>query len=174
MKFFLVVAIDEDNGIGIDGQLPWYLSEDLKFFAKVTKTTEDPDKQNAVIMGRKTWESIPDKYRPLPGRLNIVLSRSHTYFLPSDVLLESSFGDALKSATEGNVEKVFVIGGGRVFEETLNHPGCGGLYVTEVLKKFNCDTFFPEIDSERFERVSESEILEEDDVQFRFVEYRRK
>ena len=76
-NFSLVVAATEPEfGIGLDGSIPWRIPEDLKFFKETTTFTKDESKQNAVIMGRKTWESIPSKYRPLPSRLNIVLTRN--------------------------------------------------------------------------------------------------
>jgi hypothetical protein len=72
-----IVACTRDGGIGKEGKLPWKLSGDMAYFKRVTLDTEDvPGARNAVIMGRKTWESIPNSFRPLPGRLNVVLSRN--------------------------------------------------------------------------------------------------
>ena len=86
MKFNLIVAAcGKSLGIGNNGQLPWRLQSEMKHFATTTKTTQDPGKQNAVIMGRKTWESIPLKFRPLKNRLNIVLSRQCDYPLDNQV-----------------------------------------------------------------------------------------
>ncbi|KAF9588292.1 hypothetical protein IFM89_008709 [Coptis chinensis] len=72
-SYQVVVATTQTMGIGKDGKLPWNLPSDLKFFKEVTMVTPDPGKRNAVIIGRKTWESIPPEKRPLPGRLNVVL-----------------------------------------------------------------------------------------------------
>lgn len=173
MKFYLIVAADQQRGIGIKGKLPWRLSADLRYFANITKTTEREGAQNAVIMGRKTWESIPEKYRPLPERFNIVLTHRADYDLPDGVVRSTSLDEALKIAEARNVEKVFVIGGGHVFEESLKHPDCAGVYLTEVLDTFECDTTFPEIDESKFTREVESETLEENGVPFRFVEFLR-
>lgn len=173
-KFYVIVAIDQKRGIGIDGKLPWHLSEDLKYFCRVTQETEDPNKQNAVIMGRKTWESIPKKYRPFKNRLNIVLSRNADYMVVPDIELASTFDDALEVAEEKGAEKVFVIGGARVFEQALVHPGCAGVYLTEILKTFKCDAHLAAIDENKFERVEESDIHEADGLKFRFVIYRAK
>lgn len=74
--FSIVVAACRNNGIGKDGKLPWSLPGDMAQFKRVTSQTVDQTKQNAVIMGRLTWNSIPDKFRPLPKRLNVILSRN--------------------------------------------------------------------------------------------------
>jgi dihydrofolate reductase len=76
-RFSVVVGICKQNrGIGIDGKMPWRLRADMAYFKQVTRSTHDPLKRNAVIMGRKTWESIPSKFRPLDDRLNVVISRN--------------------------------------------------------------------------------------------------
>ncbi len=173
-KFHVIVAMDEKRGIGQNGGLPWHLSEDLKYFARTTKKTKDPSKQNAVIMGRKTWESIPDKYRPLPDRLNIVLSRNADYMVVPDIELARTFNDALEVAEEKGVETIFVIGGAYVFEQALVRPECAGIYLTEILENFRCDAHLAAIDEEHFERTKESEIHEEKGIKFRFVVYRAK
>ena len=173
MDFHLVVAIDKERGIGKGGKLPWHIPGELQYFAHMTQATDDPKKKNAVIMGRKSWESIPDKFRPLPGRLNIILTRNEDYALPEDVPRVSSFEDALKIAQKQGVENAFVIGGGHVFEESIKHKDCAGLYLTEVLGKFDCDTFFPKIDEKKFKRIYQSDTHEDNDIEFRFVRYER-
>ena len=76
LPLHIIAAIDKNNGLGINNTIPWHLSADLKYFKKITTEVTAANKQNAVIMGRKTWDSIPDKYKPLPERLNIVLTRN--------------------------------------------------------------------------------------------------
>lgn len=117
----VVVAATKDMGIGKDGKLPWRLPTDLKFFKEITTKTSDPGKKNAIVMGRKTWESIPLQYRPLPGRLNVVLTRSGISDIAAaeNVVICGSMASALEllaaSPYSTSIEKVFVIGGGQIF-----------------------------------------------------------
>lgn len=119
-SYQVVVAATKEMGIGKDGKLPWNLPFDLKFFKDVTLQTSNSDKLNAVIMGRKTWESIPLKFRPLPGRLNIVLTRSRDF--DAGDLDKVKGCDSMDSALrllamcpyDLSIEKVFVIGGGQI------------------------------------------------------------
>lgn len=118
--FQIVVAATRSMGIGIDGHLPWKLPTDMKFFKKITSYTASSSKKNAVIMGRNTWESIPEKFRPLPGRLNVVLSRTiKTIDSHDDVIVSESLDAALALlASQPHstiVESIFVIGGGQVY-----------------------------------------------------------
>src|SRR4051812_24907616 len=104
-----IVAAAEDNAIGKDNQLPWHLPEDLKFFKRTTLG-------KPVIMGRKTFESLG---RPLPGRLNVVLSKTARLSLPEHVVLLHNVADAVRLMQDRNEEEVFIIGGGKIFEEAL-------------------------------------------------------
>ena len=116
----VVVAAAVDMGIGKDGKLPWRLPFDLKFFKDITLTTSDPVKKNAVIMGRKTWESIPLEYRPIPGCLNVVLTCSGSFDIATaeNVVICGSMASALELLAASpyclSMEKVFVIGGGQI------------------------------------------------------------
>lgn len=121
----VVVAATENMGIGKDGQLPWKLPSDLKFFKNITTTTSDQGKRNAILMGRKTWESIPADHRPLPGRLNVVLTRSGSFDIATveNVLICGSITSALELLAASpyclSIEKVFVIGGGEILRYVL-------------------------------------------------------
>lgn len=116
----IVVAATRDMGIGKNGKLPWTLPSDLKFFKQITTSTSDPNKKNAAIMGRKTWDSIPLCYRPLASRLNVVLTRSTTgnVVTSENVITCGSICSALKLLASYpyslEIDKVFVIGGGQV------------------------------------------------------------
>ncbi len=157
MKFSIIVAIDEKGGIGKNNTLPWHIPADLKHFKEITTG-------GTVIMGRNTWESIPEKFRPLPNRLNIVLTGNLNYLVPEGVKLASSLDGALAISAG----KTFVIGGAKVFEDAIRHEDCEELIITRVYGDFNCDTFFPHIPS-YFEKMSESEIQHEGEtLQFSF------
>jgi dihydrofolate reductase len=167
----IVVAFDQDNGIGKQGTIPWKVPADLKHFRGITSTTIDPAKQNAVIMGRKTWESIPDKYRPLPGRRNIVLSLGSTNFLGA--IHASSFLGAMSIAElDDAVERTFVIGGAEAYKLAL--PFARRIYVTRVSGHHDCDVFFPNIPSVFVQEIEEPDQCTDAGIAFRYVHYERK
>jgi len=169
--FDIVVAVDEKSGIGKSGSLPWHLPADLKHFKEVTSRPNSSGQPNAVIMGRKTWESIPEKFQPLPGRQNIVLTRQLQYELPKDVLRAQGLDEALQ-AVQGAEIGIFIIGGAEVFAQALGHPGCRKIYLTRIRKDFQCDVFFPQ-DLSLYRKVSESVLQQEEGLSFVFVEYER-
>lgn len=175
----VVVAATRNMGIGKDGKLPWNLPSDLKFFKELTTSTVDPVKKNALVMGRKTWESIPLNYRPLPGRLNVVLTRSGSLRIDSavNVVLCRSISSALKLLAQPpyseSIEKVFVIGGGQILREALNAPQCDAIHMTEVETSIDCDTFIPPIDFSAFQPWYSSLPLVENNIQFSFATYAR-
>ncbi|XP_030950567.1 bifunctional dihydrofolate reductase-thymidylate synthase-like isoform X3 [Quercus lobata] len=175
----VVVAATRDMGIGKDGKLPWRLPSDLKFFKELTMTTSDPGKKNAVVMGRKTWESIPPKYRPLPGRLNVVLARSGNFDIATaeDVVTCGNIPSALKLLAESpyslSIERVFIIGGGQILRETLNAPQCAAIHITEIETSIECDTFIPTIDFSVFQPWYSSPPLVENNIQYSFASYVR-
>jgi len=151
----LIVAAHTSGGIGNKGELPWRLAEDMKHFKTVTTMTESGP--NAVIMGRKTWESIPSKFRPLPGRTNIVLSRSfvdsenqttnsNSADYPEDVILANSIDDAI-SKLPNDCGKAFCIGGGEVYKSALDSGKVGEVYLTEVEGEgLEFDAYFPKLE----------------------------
>ena len=175
MNFSLVVAVDKNFGIGIHNTMPWKLPADLKHFANVTTEVQNPAKMNAVIMGRNTWESLPAAHRPLKNRLNIVLSRSGDISLPEGVLLCSSIDEAMqKVSAMPNIENTFVIGGGKVFAEAIQHPSCAKIYITKLAQSFDCDTFFPQIDEAKFRLAQQDGKMTDNGLEFEFLLYERK
>ncbi|XP_065865874.1 bifunctional dihydrofolate reductase-thymidylate synthase-like [Euphorbia lathyris] len=175
----VVVAATRDMGIGKDGKLPWRLPSDLKFFKDVTLTTNDSGKKNAVVMGRKTWESIPLEHRPLPGRLNVVLTRSGSFDIATaeNVVICGSLISALELLAASpyclSIEKVFIIGGGQILREALNAQGCDAIHITEIETSIDCDTFIPPINFSVFQPWYSSFPIVENKIRFSFATYVR-
>jgi len=141
-----VVAADQGWGIGRAGAIPWpKLRGDMQHFKRVTSATSDPARQNAVIMGRKTWDSAEVAGRALPRRLNIVVSRSAELALPEGVVLAGSLEQALAAAAPA--ETTFVVGGAVLYREAFDHPALRWIYLTRVLARFECDTHLPDLDA---------------------------
>lgn len=173
MKFSIIAAADENMGIGKNNKLPWKLKGDMQYFHYVT-TTAVQDKVNAVLMGRKTWESLPENSKPLKNRVNVVLSRGYVD-VPTGVLVVNSLEDALFQLwNDPVVDKIFVIGGASVYEQAIKHPDCEKIYLTQVMGKFNCDAFFPKINHEVFSVVEATEPHTEKGIGYRFLVYERK
>ena len=169
--FAIVVAADEAGGIGKDGQLPWRLAGDMAYFKKLTTDSPAPGLRNVVIMGRKTWDSIPVRFQPLADRINIVVSRNTSLPLPADVIRVNGFERAL-AAVEAlpKVGRTFVIGGGEMFEEAIAHPDLLSVYLTRVHATTDCDTFFPSLPA-RLKLVSCSEKQREGPFTYEFCQF---
>lgn len=170
-RLTIIVAATKSNGIGLNGQLPWRLPKEIKYFAQVTSNAPEGT-QNAVIMGRNTWESIPKKFRPLPNRLNVVITSNPDYALgvAEDATTPSVTATSLESALEQlknpsltkSVHQSFIIGGAHLYRETLKLPSpspssdsesSAPPYVDRVLltriisPEFDCDVFMPDFSS---------------------------
>jgi len=170
----VVVASTGRGGIGKDGAIPWRLKDDLAYFKRVT-TTAPAGKTNAVIMGRKTWDSIPAKFRPLPDRINIVLSRSTEAEAFEGATLARSLSDALEAlGSREDAGEVFCIGGEQVYKEAVELPCCARIYLTRVGVDVECDAFFPAFDENLFEVKHVSKTHSDKDIPFDFVVYERK
>lgn len=141
MKISSIVAVAENGVIGKDNDLPWRLSEDLKFFKKTTSG-------HHIIMGRKNFQSIGF---PLPKRTNIILSRN-PFFIVSNCLVAESIEEALNIALTNGEEEVFIIGGAKIYEQTMDIVDT--LYYTEVHAEPEGDVYFPEIDWTQWELES--------------------
>lgn len=135
--------------------------------------TPDPLARNAVLMGRHTWEGLPEKFKPLPGRLNGVLSRMTGMRSDGTFHLWPGIDEALTDLSDDNtVREIFVIGGGQVYAAALANPHCERIYRTEIDATFECDTFFPELPKE-FCETSTSPLIEEAGTRYRIVLYER-
>lgn len=144
MVISFIVAVSENNAIGKNNTLPWYLPEDLKFFKRTTMG-------KPVVMGRKTFESLG---RPLPGRLNIVLTKSKDFVAPEGVLVYHDINAAVERLKSEPVEESFIIGGGQIFESTM--PVADRMYITRVHATIaDADAFFPDVDHTHWKLVWE-------------------
>lgn len=149
--FYVIAAVDEQGGIGKDGGLPWRIPSELAYFKAVTSAAIR-GRRNAVIMGRNTWESIPEKFRPLSNRLNIVLTRDLMHVahigLPG-MLFASTLEHALDLVdADGAIDDVFIIGGAQLYKEAVVHPNCEAIFLTLIKGTYDCDTFFPSLKRE--------------------------
>lgn len=157
MSISLIAAISKNNCIGRDNDLPWHIPEDLEFFKKMTKG-------KVVLMGRKTWESIPEKYRPLPSRTNVVISRQLDYKVPEGVYLFEDVDIALDYFKD---QDIMVSGGGQIYEATIGRADT--LYITHVNQEIpNGHAFFPGIDVSIWKEVERT-----DREGYSFVTYKK-
>jgi len=166
MIISIIAAISENHVLGKDNDLVWHLPDDMRFFMKKTKG-------HHVIMGRKNYESIPVKYRPLPDRTNIVVTRQRHLSFPGCEVAHS-IGDALVIAKQNHEEEVFIIGGGDIYRQVLNLTD--KMYLTEIYAVLDGDTFFPNIDKNKWTEMSRKkhDVDSDHEFSFDFVEYVKK
>jgi dihydrofolate reductase len=180
MSFEIVVAASEQDGaIGCKGGLPWRLPKEMAAFRTLTRTTSTTGCSNAIVMGRLTYESFPKG--PLPDRINVVLTRSNEKTYPENVIVASSLDDAMRILSEiESVDRIFVIGGARIYAEALEHPACSGIYLTSVKNKrfSDADAFFPRIREDAFEidreYVKSGTVHCECTIEYEYLHYVRK
>lgn len=129
MKTCLIAAMCENRGIGYKNRIPWNSKEDMRFFSRTTKG----EGKNAVVMGRKTWESIGST--PLPGRLNIVMGRDFV----------RTIEEVEQLCVKANIDTLWVIGGSQIYTEYLRREKIDECYITRIVGEYCCDTFFPEL-----------------------------
>lgn len=173
-RFDIIVAADSDDGIGKAGEIQWRLPGDLAFLKRKTTQVTEEGKRNAVIMGRKTWETIPSKWQPLPKRLNVVVTRKPDYEVPEGVLIAHSLPRAVQAAGAMNdVESVFVLGGGEIYRLAIEMNALRRVYLTRVEGSFPADAHFPSLGDD-FTMVEESERQEDNGVGYRFQVWERR
>lgn len=144
MIISLIAALARNRVIGKNNDLPWHLPDDMQYFIRTTRG-------HHVIMGRKNYESIPPKFRPLPHRSNIVITRQPHYAALGCQIVHS-FADALQVARQAGENEVFVIGGAQIYLEAL--PLAHRLYLTEIHAEIEGDTFFPVFNKSEWKEVS--------------------
>jgi dihydrofolate reductase len=144
MKIAMIAALGKDRVIGKDNDLAWHLPDDMAYFMRTTTG-------HHVIMGRKNFESIPEKYRPLPKRINIIITRQKDYKADGAHVVHS-LEDALEIARGNGENEAFIIGGGEIY--ALGLPKADILYLTEIRETFNGDAYFPEVDFSNWDEIS--------------------
>ena len=166
MIISMIAAVATNRVIGKDNDLVWRLPDDMKYFMETTQN-------HFVIMGRKNYESIPHKYRPLPNRVNIIVTRQDDYSAP-DCVITNTIEEAIDYAKEQNQEEVFVIGGGQIYKQAL--PLAHKLYITEIKEHFDGDTYFPDFDHRQWDELSRKHHGKDEKHKhdFDFVIYKRK
>ena len=157
MIISLIAAVAENNVIGKNNNLPWHLPADMKYFRDTTMG-------HCVIMGRKNYESIPLKYRPLDGRTNIVVTRQKD-FTAEDCIVVNSIERALDVAKEENETEVFIIGGADIYKQTIRIAN--KIHYTKIHHAFEGDAFFPKID-DQWKLISKKDIQPDEKNKFPF------
>ena len=161
----IIAAHTQSRVIGKDGKIPWFNVEEIR--KPDMKRFKDLTLNRTVIMGRKTYESLPEKFRPLPDRENIVLSRSEFFQPEQGVIVAKSLDEALRFASAIDLKEVFIIGGQQVFQQAMKKYA-SKMYLTELKSEYEGDAFFPEFNREEWKETSR---VYHDF--FDFVEYKR-
>jgi dihydrofolate reductase len=161
VKVSLVAAVARNGVIGRDGGIPWHLPEDIRRFKELTTG-------HAVVMGRRTWDSLPGRFRPLPGRRNVVVTRQRGWSADG-----AERAGSLEEALElvARAPHVFVIGGAGLYAAAL--PLADELLVTEIDADVEGDTFFPPFERSDFDQVARDAHVSDDGLPFAFVTYAR-
>ncbi len=157
-KVSAIVAIDQKRGIGKNGTIPWFIKGEQLRLKEIT--TPHP-----VIMGRKTYESIPDKFRPLSGRPNIVITRDAMWDPHEDITIVHSIEDALQESKILDDKEIFILGGAQIFNETIAITD--RVYLTIIKKDYDCDTFFPEY--LQFSKVIDHQSNKQNDIEYDYI-----
>lgn len=147
----MIVAVDAAFGIAKNNDLPWHLPKEYAHFVKQTTETSNENALNAVVMGRKCWDSIPARYRPLKNRVNVIISRTMEPVTTENFVVSPDFNEALNLLNESElfrnrVETIWNIGGSEIYKLGLDHPSMNKLVLTRINEKFDCDVRFPDVD----------------------------
>ncbi|SKC49321.1 dihydrofolate reductase [Ohtaekwangia koreensis] len=144
MKISLIAAHAQNRVIGKNNDLPWHLPDDMKFFMTTTQG-------HYCIMGRKNYDSIPAKFKPLPKRTNIVVTRQQDFQAPGCIVV-NAIEDGLALARKNEETEVFIIGGAEIYKTSLS--SADRLYLTEIQAVIDGDVYFPEFKKEEWKEVS--------------------
>ena len=168
MYYNIIAATDIKNGIGLNGAIPWKCKSDLKRFSKLTKGTG----YNAIIMGRKTWDSLPNN-KPLPGRTNIVLTKNNDIQNSDNVFVFNTVHEIKAFCIAHDFHTGWIIGGEQIYRLFIDDPDVEHLYLTEISGTYECDTFFPSFNGFKIYQTDEWED-EETDITCKLRVYERR
>ncbi|XP_043225628.1 putative dihydrofolate reductase isoform X2 [Amphibalanus amphitrite] len=155
-KMNIVAAMASNRGIGCNGDLPWRLKKEFKHFTSLIRRLDDPSKKNAVILGRKTWESVPATSRPIKGKINVIVTSQADYTASGeDVYVAHSLEEAMTLLSSpplsDTVETVWNLGGSYIYKEAIDKKLVDKMYLTRIRKEFDADVFFPLYSDDDFE-----------------------
>lgn len=164
MKVVIIAAIGQNRELGRDNQLLWHLAEDMQFFKETTS-------RHFVIMGRKSFDSIPKKYKPLPNRVNIIITRDPDYMY-EECYTFSNLQEAIDLANENGEDRVFIIGGGEIYRLALESGIVDEMFLTEVRASFSdAHIFFPEFEHLHWQKELIRSVVADSLNQFSFDIY---
>lgn len=155
MIISIIAAMDQNRLIGSENDLPWHLPVDMKYFKETTLG-------HYVLTGRKNYESIPEKFRPLKGRTNLVVSNSKIQF-PGAIMI-SNIEEGIEIARRAGEKELFIIGGGQVFKQSMYLAN--KLYITLIHHQFNGDVFFPEINWKQWNIISRKDVVPDENNKY--------
>lgn len=163
MKISMIAAVAANGVIGKDNDLAWHLPDDMKFFQEKTKG-------HHVIMGRKNYDSLPSKFKPLPQRANIIVTRQQD-FKAEGCSVVHSIEEALEICRKNGEEEAFIIGGGEIYRLGFNYANV--MYITEIKKPYEGDTYFPKYNKNGWKEVGRNHHPADDrhESAFDFVKY---
>lgn len=162
MIISLIYAASENNVIGKDNTLPWHLPADMKYFKGKTIG-------HCIVTGRKNYDSIPEKFRPLPDRTNIIVTHQKNYIAPNTIIV-NTIPDALKMAEQKGETECFIIGGADIFRQTIHLAN--KIYLTKIHHSFEGDTFAPELDLKQWKEIKHTDFQpdEKNKYAYSFIE----
>ncbi|KAK9886309.1 hypothetical protein WA026_015820 [Henosepilachna vigintioctopunctata] len=161
IQFKLISACCENMGIGKNGDLPWRLKNEMLHFTSMTTNTHDSNKKNVVVLGKKSWDCIPGKYKPLVGRINFILTSAKNLDVSKyrDTYVFNSWDQIVDKLEDpefkNKYEDVWICGGSKIYEDAMKSQHFYRLYLTRIKKNYDCDTFFPKL-IENIKKVSDT------------------
>jgi len=167
MTVSIIVAIAKNFAIGKNNQLLWHLPGDMAYFKSITNG-------HHIITGRKNYISIPQKFRPLKNRTNLVLTKQNN-FNEENCIICNSLEEAIIIAKNNDENEVFIIGGGQIYQEALSKNMVDKMYITHVHENFEADTFFPKFETSKWKKIKENHLLKDEKhlYDYSFVVYEK-